>query len=324
MDMSPLPTGDLGLYPFYEPYVKRRFAVEAPHELYLEEAGNPEGVPVLFLHGGPGFTWSGHNRRFCDPAHYRFIGFDQRGSWRSTPLGELAGNTTQALVADIERIRAALGIERWIVLGGSWGSALGLAYALAHRERCLGLAFWGIYLGLASENHFNYVTSRKLYPEAWEALVGLIPEAERGDLLGACRRRIDDPDPRVHAPVLQAWLSHNFATANLRQVPEEFRRPDSGPEVLLAGARIALAYFQETIFLPDSELLRRAGELGELPGYLVHGRDDLLCPIENAYDLARAWPGARYLPVEGAGHHPFEPGIARALVAAMEELKRVG
>lgn len=312
---------DLGLYPPYEPYALHRFPVAAPHDLYLEEAGNREGVPVLFLHGGPGFTWSAHNRRFCDPAHYRFIGFDQRGAWRSQPLGELAGNTTQALVEDIEAIREALGVERWIILGGSWGSALALAYASQHRDRCLGLVLWGIYLGLSSENDFNYVTSRKLFPEAWHLLADPLPAAERGDLLAAYRRRILDPDPAVHEPALAAWLAHNTATANLKAVPAEFRRPEGGPEVLLAGARIALTYFAETIFLPDGELLRRAPSLGDLPGVLVHGRDDFVCPIENAYDLAQAWPGARYQPVEQAGHHPFEPGIAKALLAAMEEMK---
>lgn len=314
-------TPDLGLHPPYEPYEVRRFAVEPPHELYLEQAGNPEGVPVIFLHGGPGFTWSGHNRRFCDPRHYRFIGFDQRGAWRSTPLGRLEGNTTAHLVADLERIREALGIERWVLLGGSWGSALALAYAQAHRERCIALVLWGIYLGLESENHFNYVTSRKVFPEAWEAMVALLSRDDRADLQGAITRRIFDADPAVHGPALRLWLEHNMATANLRAVPDEFLRPLGDPAVLLAGARIALTYFRESIFLPDGALLQRAAALGDLPGWLVHGRDDWLCPIENAFDLAKAWPGARYLPIERAGHHPFEPGIARALAAAMEEVK---
>lgn len=312
---------DLGLYPPFEPYAVHRLPVEEPHVLYVEEAGNPKGTPVLFLHGGPGFTWSGHNRRFCDPSFWRFVGFDQRGAWRSTPMGALEGNTTQALVADIERIRETLGIERWVVLGGSWGSALALAYALEHKERCIGLVLWGIYLGLASENHFNYVTSRKLYPEAWEAMVSHLPADERGDVMEAYRRRILDEDPAVHVPALKHWLMHNAVTGNLKGVAEEFRRPDAGGEVFLAGARIALTYFTKTIFLPDGELLRRAPELGRLPGVLVHGRDDFICPIENAHDLAAAWPGARYHAVEHAGHHPFEPGIARLLAAAMEEMK---
>jgi proline iminopeptidase len=278
-------------------------------------------VPVLFLHGGPGFTWSGHNRRFCDPAYWRFVGFDQRGAWRSTPLGELHLNTTAHLVADMERIRRHLGIERWAILGGSWGSALALAYALAHPERCIGLVLWGIYLGLASENDFNYVTSRKLYPEAWHVLVDPLPAAERGDILAAYRRRILDPDPKVHLPALKAWLHHNWVTANIKAVPAEFLRPEGSTEVLLAGARIALAYFSEAIWLPEGELLRRAHELGALPGLVTHGRDDFVCPIENAFDLTRAWTGARYVPVEHAGHHPFEPGIARALLEGMEALK---
>ena len=312
---------DLGLYPPYEAYAVHRLPVEAPHVLYVEEAGNPKGVPVIFLHGGPGFTWSGANRRFCDPSFYRFIGFDQRGAWRSTPMGALEGNTTQALVADMERIREHFGIERWVVFGGSWGSALALAYALEHRERCIGLVLWGIYLGLASENHFNYVTSRKLYPEAWEAMVAHLPADERGDVMEAYRRRILDEDPAVHMPALKHWLAHNVATGNLKSVAEEFRRPDAGVDVFLAGARIALTYFTKTIFLPDGELLRRAPELGRLPGVLAHGRDDFICPIENAYDLAQAWPGARYHAIEHAGHHPFEPGIARVLAAGLEEMK---
>ena len=312
------------LYPPYEPFRATRFDTGDGHELYLEEAGNPQGVPVLFLHGGPGFTWSGHNRRFCDPAHWRFIGLDQRGAWRSTPLGRLEGNTTQALVADLERIRESLGIARWAILGGSWGSALALAYALAHRERCIGLVLWGIYLGLASENEFNYVTSRKLYPEAWHVLVDHLPEGERADIMGAYTRRILDPDPAVHLPALKAWLHHNWITANVKGVPAEFLRPEGSTEVLLAGARIALTYFTRGIFLAEGELLERAHELGDLPGTVTHGRDDFVCPIENAYDLTRRWPGARYLPVEHAGHHPFEPGIARALLEGMEALKGRG
>jgi proline iminopeptidase len=312
---------ELGLYPPYEPYAVHRLTAAKPHVLYVEEAGRHDGPAVLFLHGGPGFTWSGHNRRFCDPSFWRFVGFDQRGAWRSTPLGALEGNTTQALVEDIERIRVKLGIERWVVLGGSWGSALALAYALAHRERCIGLVLWGIYLGLASENEFNYVTSRKIFPEAWEALVAPLSPEERGDIMEAYRRRILDENSAVHMPALKIWLEHNAATSNLKGVDEEFRRPDAGAEVFLAGARIALNYFSQTIYLPDGELLRRAPELGQLPGVLVHGRDDLVCPIENAYDLAKAWRGARFHAIEHAGHHPFEPGIARQLAAAMEEMK---
>ena len=320
---SALPTAapDLGLHPPHEPYDVRRFPVGEGHELHLEQAGNPAGVPVVFLHGGPGFTWSGHNRRFCDPAHYRFVGLDQRGAWRSTPLGRLEANSTQHLVADLERIREALGIERWILFGGSWGSALALAYALAHRERCIALVLWGIYLGLESENHFNYVTSRKVFPEAWQALADHVGPEERGDLMTACERRIFDEDPSVHEPALRLWLAHNTATANLRAVPAEFLRPLGDAAVLLAGARIALTYFRRGIFLPEGHLLERAATLGDLPGWLVHGRDDWLCPIENAFDLSRRWPGARYLPVERAGHHPFEPGIARSLLAAMEAAK---
>lgn len=311
----------MDLYPPYEPYRTERLAVGAGHELYLEQAGNPAGVPVLFLHGGPGFTWSGHNRRFCDPGYWRFIGFDQRGTWRSTPLGSLAANTTQDLVADIERIRVHLGIERWAILGGSWGSALALAYAQAHPERCIGLVLWGIYLGLASENDFNFATSRKLYPEAWHVLIDPLPPAERGDPLGAYLRRVLDPDPAVHRPALEAWLHHNWETAGLKAVPSEFLRPQGDAAVLLAGARIALTYFSRHIFLPDGELLRRARLLGDLPGLLAHGRDDFVCPLENAYDLAQAWPGADYRPIANAGHHPFEPGIAAALLEGMEGLK---
>ncbi len=312
------------LYPPYEPYRVGRFPTGEGHELYIEEAGNPDGVPVLFLHGGPGFTWSGHNRRFCDPAYWRFIGFDQRGAWRSTPLGRLEANTTAHLIADMERIRESLGIKRWVLLGGSWGSALALAYALAHPERCIGLVLWGIYLGLASENDFNYLTSRKLYPEAWHGLVDPLPVAERGDIMAAYRRRILDADPTVHLPALKAWLHHNWVTANIKGVPAEFLRPEGSAEVLLAGARIALAYFSEAIWLPEGELLRRAGELGALPGLVAHGRDDFVCPIENAWDLTRAWRGASYRPVETAGHHPFEPGITQALLEGMESLKGRG
>ncbi|MGH6948159.1 MAG: prolyl aminopeptidase [Kiloniellales bacterium] len=316
--------GDYGLdlYRLAKPFWTGRLKVAAPHELHLEQWGNPAGAPLLYLHGGPGFPWHPFALRLIDPAHYRIVAFDQRGSYRSTPLGALEGNTTPELVADIERIRRELGIERWLIYGGSWGSALALAYAQAHPERARGLVLWGIYLGHLDENVWNFVESRRVLPEAWQALADQVPEGERHDLFTAYERRIFDPDPATHMPALDHWLKHNLAAANFRRVPHGLRRSDEPNELTLAGVRIALAYYKNAIFLPERGLLANAARLAEIPGVIVHGRVDYICPIENAFHLSRAWPRVRYLPVADAGHSAFEPEIAAALKVALEDFKK--
>jgi len=312
------------LYPPIEPFDVCRVAVDGLHTLHVEQSGKPDGVPVVFLHGGPGSPWSSHVRRFFDPDHYRVIAFDQRGTWRSTPLGELRDNTTPHLIGDIELLRQRFGIDRWIVFGGSWGSALALAYAEAHPERCLGLVVRGISLGRSIENRWGFHDSRQVRPEAWEKLAASVPQEERDDLDGALLRRMLDPDPAVHWPVIKGWMDQADILGKSRN--PDIDTTEEGmdtPEMDVVGARISIVYFSNHIFLAPGSLLANAHRLHPIPGVIIHGEDDFNCPLANAWDLHKAWPQAAYRPIPGAGHSCFDRNIRLALVAAMEDFKRL-
>jgi proline iminopeptidase len=310
------------LYPEILPYNSGLLALDGLHRMYYEESGNPRGAPVLFLHGGPGAGAAPAHRRFFDPAHYRIVIFDQRGAGRSTPLGELADNTTPHLVADIEKLRETLGIERWLVFGGSWGSTLALAYAEAHPERCSGLILRGIFLCRRSEIDWFLYGLRNLFPEAWRAFADTIPEAERGDLLRAYHRRLTDPDPAVHMPAARAWSTYEGSCSTLLPSPETVAY-FAGDVVALGLARIEAHYFMNDIFLPENALLDNVWRIRGIPGVIVQGRYDAVCPTVSADDLHRAWPEADYHIIPDAGHSAWEPGICAALVRACERFKTV-
>ncbi len=308
------------LFPEIEAHASGRLKVDAVHGLYWEEAGNPDGVPVVFLHGGPGSGCSPKHRRFFDPAAWRVVIHDQRGAGRSTPFAELRDNTTQALVADIERLREARGIERWVVFGGSWGSTLALAYAEAHPDRCLGLVLRGIFLGADSEVDWFMHGIGNFSPVAWQAFAGLIPEAERGDLLAAYVRRLNDPDPRVHEPAALAWSEYEAQSSTLYPESDLVEEMTSAAKAL-AISRIEAHYFEHKLFLAPGQLLDGVSAIRHLPCTIVQGRYDLLCPIVTSQALHEAWPEAEYVLVHDAGHSAFEPSIARELVAATERMK---
>lgn len=307
-------------YPPIEPYETGMLAVDDRHRLYWEQSGDPDGAPVVFLHGGPGAGASPDYRRFFDPAHYRIVIFDQRGAGRSRPLGETAANTTPDLVADIERLRAHLGIERWIVFGGSWGSTLAIAYAEHHPERCRALVLRGIFLCRRSEIDWFLYGMRTVFPEEWRRFAEHLPEDERGDLLAAYHRRLMDPDPAVHMPAARAWSRYEGACSTLR--PNAQVRAAFADETLALGlARLEAHYFSNDIFLPPNFLLENVDRLRPIPGVIVQGRYDMVCPIVTADELHRAWPEAAYHIVDDAGHSALEPGIRARLVAAMEAFK---
>ncbi|MGF1611877.1 MAG: prolyl aminopeptidase [Kiloniellales bacterium] len=311
-----------GLFPPIEPYATGHLAVEGKHEIYWEQCGNPDGKPVVFLHGGPGAGASADHRRFFDPAHYRIVVFDQRGAGRSNPLGELADNTTPKLVADMEHLREELGIARWIVFGGSWGSTLALAYAQTHPERVVALALRGIFLCRRSEIDWFLYGMRTIYPEIWEQFSGFLPEDERDDLLHNYHRRLVDPDPAVHMPAAKAWSTYEAACSTLLPSPETVAAFGSD-RVALGLARIEAHYFVNDIFLPENALLEGVAKIRKIPAVIVQGRYDVVCPIVTADELHRAWPEADYQIIPDAGHSAMEPGIRRALVAAMEGFKRL-
>jgi len=316
-----MPASDL--YPPIEPYQTGRLRVGSLHELYWEQAGNPRGRPVLFLHGGPGAGASPDHRRFFDPVAYRIVVFDQRGAGRSTPLGETRENTTPDLVADIERLRELLEIERWHLFGGSWGSTLALAYAQAHPERVTALILRGIFLCRDSEVQWFLYGLRNFFPEAWERFAGHLPEAERGDLLAGYLKRLLDPDPAVHLPAAQAWSTYEGACSTLLPSPETVAA--FGRERTALGlARLEAHYFAHGIFLEEGALLAGAERLRGIPGVIVQGRYDNVCPPVTAWELSRAWPEAEFQLIPDAGHSAMEPNIRRALIRATERFKALG
>ena len=311
------------LYPEIEPYETGRLAVDKLHVLYWEQSGNPEGVPVVFLHGGPGAGAVPAHRRFFDPRHYRIVIFDQRGAGRSTPLGALTDNTTSDLVEDVERIRRRLGIERWFVFGGSWGSSLALAYGERYPDRCMALVLRGIFLCRRTEVDWFMTGMRRIFPEAWGEFAGHLPEAERDDLLGNYHRRLIDPDPEIHMPAARAWSRYEGSCSTLRPNPEtvsSFLEPNTA----LGLARIEAHYFVHDCFLEEGALLSDADRLEGIPGVIVQGRYDVVCPVESAFDLHSAWPESELEIVSDAGHSAMEPGIRSGLIAAMERFKQTG
>ena len=310
------------LYPPLEPYATHRIAVDAIHTLYLEECGNPEGIPAIFLHGGPGAGCEPNHRCFFDPERYRIILFDQRGSGRSTPHAELEENTTWHLVADMERIRRELGIDRWLVFGGSWGSTLALTYAQTHPEAVSALVVRGIFLCRDEEIHWFYQEGASwTSPDSWEGFLAPIPADERHDLLHAYHRRLTGNDELARMAAAKAWSIWEGSTATLLPNPD-VRSFFANPHVALSLARIECHYFVNHSFLQPNQLLRDASRLADIPGTIVQGRYDLICPLRSAWELHRAWPRARIEIVPDAGHAAFEPGIRSALVAATDQFAR--
>jgi proline iminopeptidase len=312
----------LTLFPEIQPYATHHLEVDTPHVLYVEECGNPRGLPVLFLHGGPGAGFQPWNRRFFDPARYRIVLFDQRGAGRSTPHAHLEGNTTPALVADIEKLREFLGLEKWIVFGGSWGSTLALAYAEAHPARVAGLILRGIFLCRDQDIRWFYQDGAShVYPDHWADYVRVIPEEERGDFLSAFYQRLTGDDEIARMAAAKAWSIWEGVCATLRpnaQVVNHF----ADPHVALALARIEAHYFVNRIFLQDNQLLADAWRLAGIPGVIVHGRYDMICPLDNAFALHAAWPEAELQVIPDAGHSAAEPGIIDALVRATNDFAR--
>jgi proline iminopeptidase len=297
--------------------------VDALHSVYWEQSGNPRGVPVVFLHGGPGAGSSPSHRRFFDPTHYRIVILDQRGAGRSIPLGEIRENTTDLLVADLERLRTRLGIARWTVFGGSWGSTLALAYAQSHPDRVLALILRGIFLMRRAEIRWFLYEMRTLFPDAWERFAAHVTPAERGDLLEAYWDRLTDPDPTVHLAAAKAWSIYEGTCSTLMPSPELVAA--SGEDVHALGlARIEAHYFRNNLFTPEDRLLRNVGRLHGIPAVVVQGRYDVVCPVATAWDLHRAWPAADFRIVPDAGHSAMEPGIRAALVAATERFRQLG
>ncbi len=304
------------LFPAIEPFDSGMVPVSGIHRLYYEQAGAPEGVPVLFLHGGPGGGCAAWNRRLFDPEVYRVVLFDQRGCGRSTPHGSLHENTTWDLVADIERLRRRLGIERWLLFGGSWGSTLALAYAEAHPERVLGLVLRGVFLSTAEELRWFYQGgTAQLFPDAYEAFVAPLDDAGRADPLRAWHARLTSGDAREELDAARRWAAYEIATSRLRPDPVTAPADD---RFALAIARIEAHYFVHDSWLEPDQLMRDLPRIAHLPCRIVQGRYDAICPPSAAWRLHRAWPGSELTLVDDAGHSALESGTLAGLMLALD------
>jgi len=310
------------LYPDIEPYDHGMLAVSPLHTLYYEQCGNPQGKPVVFLHGGPGAGCNARSRRFFDPARYRIVLFDQRGCGRSRPLAELTDNTTWDLVADIERLRQHLGIERWQVFGGSWGSTLALTYAESHAERVSELVLRGIFMLRKWEIDWFYQQGcDAIYPDAWEHYLAPIPPQERGDLVAAYYRRLTSEDANERIAAAKAWSLWEGGTSYLLQ-NSDYLAATGADEFALSFARIECHYFvHRGFFHRDDELLAGVQRLRNIPAVIVQGRYDVVCPMRSAWDLHRAWPEADLRIVADSGHSAFEPGITHELICATDRFR---
>lgn len=321
--MSGEPTRQLSaLYPPVEPYRTGYLAVSGGHRVYFEESGNPQGAPVVFLHGGPGSSTKPDHRRYFDPAFFRIVLFDQRGCGRSTPLGCIGENTTAHLISDIEALRAELGVRQWMVFGGSWGSTLGLAYAQAHPSRVRHLVLRGIFLASPAELDWYFVGLRHFIPEAWETLYAVSPRADWPELVRIYEALLQSADTAVAMEAAARWNAYESA---IMAIGEEAAAPPpgAGDAAALARARVQVHYLANGCFLQPGQLLDNVSRIGHLRAVLVHGRQDFVCPPVTAFELARRWPSARLRFVETAKHASSHPALERALVGAADEARDV-
>lgn len=306
------------LFPEIEPYHEFQLNVSGLHTLWIEECGNPKGTPVVFLHGGPGAACEKFHRCFFNPDKYRIILFDQRGCGRSSPHAELEENTTQNLIEDIEVIRKQLNIEKWVVFGGSWGSTLALAYAQDHPNCVTGLILRGVFLCRPRDIQWFYQEGASyIYPDSWQEYIKVIPQSERYDLVAAFYQRLLSEDENIRLTAARAWSIWEGSTSNLNpkaKVLEHF----SDPHIALSLARIECHYFVNNSFMRENQLLNDAHKLATIPGVIIHGRYDVVCPLEQAYALHQAWPQAKFIIAQNSGHSASEAEIIHALIEATE------
>jgi len=318
-----MPKPMMTLYPDIKPYATHRLSVESPHEIYFEESGDPDGIPVLFVHGGPGSGSGGRSRCFFDPAKYRIILFDQRGAGRSTPHAELSNNNTQSLIDDMEAIRGYLDIDQWILFGGSWGSTLSLVYAQSHRERVMALILRGIFLCRELDLQWFYQRGASLvFPDYWEDYVRPIESSKRHDMVSAYYDLLTGDNELARMSAAKAWSGWEGRCATLRpsqQLVQHFEEPHTA----LAMARIEAHYFVNDGFLEPNQILNNSHTLAGIPGIIVHGRYDMICTVNNATSLHSVWPDSQLNIIRDAGHASSEPGITDALVRATRDMVRL-
>lgn len=310
--------------PIENPRRSGMLQVDERHTLYWEESGNPEGVPVVYLHGGPGEGAPPSKRQFWDPEHYRIVLFDQRGALRSTPLAEWRDNTTQMLIADIETLRGHLGIDQWLVTGGSWGTTLALAYGEAYPQRCLGFILRGVFLGTPDEIHWFIHGMRRFFPRAHEDFIDFIPEAERGDLIQAYLKRMTGEDESLRMEAIRCWVRYSASCSLLRHDPDGVEEQAADDQTSIGMAILDAWYFANHMFLEVDQLIRNIAAVRHLPCTLIQGGYDMIATPNSAYRLHKAWPGSVLKLIPDAGHSPTETGIVSALIEATEQFKKTG
>ncbi len=312
----------MDLFPEIVPYSSGYLPVENPHEIYWEQSGNPDGTPVVVLHGGPGGGTSPVNRQFFDPDHYRIILFDQRGAGKSTPPVCLINNTTQHLVQDIEALREHLGIEKWHVFGGSWGSTLALSYAAKHADKIKSMVLRGIFLMEEQEIDWLLYGLKTIYPESWEQFVSIIPENEHDDLLNAYHKRLNSDDPEIRMEAAMSWSLYESACSSL--IPNyEIITTDEQRAQALAIATIEVHYFYNQLIKTEDSLLNQVNAFRSIPTMIVQGRYDMICPIATAHKLHTNWPEADYIVVPDGGHSALDPPVRSRLIEATENMKSI-
>jgi proline iminopeptidase len=310
------------LFPEIEPRITGAIQLDDIHTMYWEELGNPSGIPLVFLHGGPGAGTPLAYRRHFDPEYYRIIMYDQRGAGRSTPTGELRNNTTQHLIADLETLRRHLGIDRWVVSGASWGTTLALAYGVRHADNCLGFLLRGIFLGSPQEIDWFLYGMRNIFPEAWREFANHVSAGERSDLLSAYYRRLTSQDRAAQMAAARSWSMYEGLCSSLLPQPDvaDFF---SEPRLALGLGVIESHYFVNRAFLEADEILRNLRAIGGKPAIIVQGRYDIICPIVTAYRLAEDWPNAQLDVIPDGGHSGMDPAIARAQIRAGDRMKNM-
>ena len=310
------------LYPEIKPYARHKLSVDSVHTLYVEECGNPSGIPILFVHGGPGAGASKTDRRYFDPEKYRIIIFDQRGSGRSTPHAELENNTTSQLIEDIEKIREHLSVEKWVLFGGSWGSTLSLLYAQAYPDTILALILRGIFLCRKADIHWFYQHgAHHVFPDYWGDFIKPIEESRRDNILAAYYEKLTGENELAKMAAAKAWSLWEGRCATLRPSVEVVNA-FSEAHLAVSLARIEAHYFINDSFIEENQIIKNADALEKIPGIIVHGRYDMVCPLDNAFTLHQVWPNAELQIIRDAGHSSREPGIVDALVRATNSIAK--
>lgn len=318
---TPKQTLDQVLFPVLQPYSEGTLQVSPLHTIWYAQYGNPDGVPVVVLHGGPGIGCSPNDMRFFDPAFYRIINLDQRGAKRSTPFGETRENSTPELIKDIESIRELLKINKWLVFGGSWGSALSLLYGEAHPECCLGFVLRGIFLARRKDADNLWFGMRDTFPEEWDKMYKFLPEAEREELVVNFFKRVMDPDPSVNIAAARAFMEYDLKAGALVYSTEHVNKTLADEKQILGATRMFSFYYKNNFFIKENQILDNIDKIEHLPASIVHGRYDIICRLQSGFELYQCWPGSELLIVQDAGHTTFEPAIAKGLIEATERMK---